>query len=306
MAAPHTPATDPRPVVRAHGTPACYVHGPYRGAKNEGCRCEPCRTANRERERATRQRATPAYIAAGPARAHIEWLAGQGVGLKTVAKQSGVAHGALSKLVYGENGRPPSRRIRHATSERILAVTPRDAADGARVPAAPTWEAIDQLLARGWTRVAIARALGQTGPGLQVGGAWVTRRTARRIHALLDQPAPARHDRWGNPRPELEAPPDPAAWGDLDDRIYDELADVVELRRAQRDWRKDAACRGRPVWLFFPPNGDRQTLDHARRICGACVVRAQCAAAAVDEPAGIWAGTTGQARRAAREEERAG
>jgi len=39
-----------------------------------------------------------------------------------------------------------------------------------------------------------------------------------------------------------------------------------------------------------------------RRICGACVVRAQCAAASVDEPAGIWAGTTGQARRATREE----
>lgn len=299
------PPADPRPVVRAHGTQACYVHGPYRGAHNEGCRCEPCRAANRAREQAYRQRVAPAYVAAGPARAHLAWLANQGVGLKQVARVSGLPHGSLSKLVYGQNGRPPSRRIRPATAEKILAVTPRDGAAGSRVPATPTWAHITQLLERGWTKTAIARAVGQGGPGLQIGRAWVQRRTARRIEALLDQPVPERHDRWGNTHPTPDQPPtrhgERPPWTALDEQIYTDLAELVEARRAQHTWRKDAACRGRPTWLFHPPRGDWQTLDAARAICAACVVRTQCAAASADEEAGIWAGVSARARRTARQ-----
>jgi hypothetical protein len=185
---------------RPHGTYVKYVQ--------ELCRCRACRDANREyeaaRQSAIRRREWQPYIPAGPARAHLRALATAGVGPKTVAKLAGVSHGSLAKIVYGDprRGLAPSKRIRRETSEKILAVTI-DQADGAqKIPAGPTWELLDDLIARGYTKSFLARALGNKGPGLQVKRTTVRASTARKVEELhrrlAGRPGPGRRSRWSS------------------------------------------------------------------------------------------------------------
>ena len=165
------------------------MFGPEPGSdRSKGCRCEPCREANRayarQRDRASRrpdEQLEAAYIDAGEVRAHLRFLAARGVGRRQVSAVSGVAQSSLAKLRSGK-----VRRCRPATAEAILAVFPIDAADGAYVPAGPTWKLLDDLLAHGWTRTAIARALGSTAkaPAMQLDREFVTARNARAVKAL--------------------------------------------------------------------------------------------------------------------------
>src|SRR4051812_33210756 len=65
------------------------------------------------------------------------------------------------------------------------------------------------------------------------------------------------------------------------------------------DWQRNGACRGRDSAQFFHPDGERGA-SRARResaakvVCGACPVRAECAAHALAarEPYGVWGGFT--------------
>lgn len=175
--------------MRDHGTRACYVFGPQPGGdRSNGCRCDPCRAANRayqrNRDRARRRpdvTVEPAYIDAGEVRRHLRWLSRHGVGLRTVAARSGVPRSALAELKTGRR-----RRCTPDTADRVLLVLPVDAADQALVDARPTWRLIDDLITHGHTRTSIARALGSTAatPALQIGRHQVTARTARKVKAL--------------------------------------------------------------------------------------------------------------------------
>ncbi len=195
-----------RPVAgeshRAHGTYPKYVI--------ERCGCEPCRQANRDYERRRgRAMARPdevwlPFAPAGPARRHLARLAEQGVGLKTVSALSGVSHGALTKIVYGDRarGQKPSRRVRPETLAAILGVEVDQAQGAQKVPAGPTWVLLDELLAAGYTKAFLGRELGSTAapPSLQVGRDRVRASTARRVEALhrhlIGQKPPARRSRW--------------------------------------------------------------------------------------------------------------
>lgn len=171
-----------------HGTHACYVL--------DGCRCDRCREACRtyERHRGRAQRSgQPVTVDAGPVRAHVRSLMADGrgdnlgaVGLKQIAKVSGVAHGALWKLIYGAPDRAgPSKRVRRDTAERVLAVTRADMADGATVPAEGTWRRVDQMVAAGWAKAAIARHVhGPQAVALQLSRRTVTAGNARKVAAL--------------------------------------------------------------------------------------------------------------------------
>lgn len=187
---------------RAHSTHAKYVV--------ERCGCEVCREANRDYERRRgRAIARPdqvwlPYVPAGPARRHLAQLREQGVGLKTVSRLSGVSHGALSKIVYGDpaRGQAPSRRVRAQTLAAILAVRLDHAQGGQKVPARPTWALLEELLAAGYTKGFLARAMGSSGanPALQVSRDRVRASTARAVevlHARLihQQPRPRRSRR---------------------------------------------------------------------------------------------------------------
>lgn len=183
-------------------------HGSYVKYVVERCRCTPCRVANRAYElHRTRSIRRPdavwrPYVPADEAREHVEWLRTCGVGLKSVAKLSGVPHGSLSKLVYGDpkRGMGPSRRIRPQTARRILAVLPTHAVGGQKVPATYTWRLLDQLIDAGWTKAELARRLGQQGPALQISRTSVRASTARAVERLYaeiaDQPAPRKRSRW--------------------------------------------------------------------------------------------------------------
>ena len=182
-------------------------HGTYVKFVVEKCRCGPCREAHRaysrRRNRAIHRpdEAWVPYVPAGPARRHVQALMARGIGPKSIARISGVPHGAISKLLYGDyRGRRPSRRIRTATARKLLAVTPEMATGAQNIDAGPTWALLNELIAKGWTRADLARRLGHKAPALQVGKTKVHASTARaveRLHReLAHLPAPPRRTRW--------------------------------------------------------------------------------------------------------------
>src|SRR5512144_1108655 len=68
-------------------------------------------------------------------------------------------------------------------------------------------------------------------------------------------------------------------------------------------WRAQAACQFGDHELFFSPEEEqgeyfRLRVSLAKRICGGCPVRRQCAeyALAVDERYGVWGGLTAEER----------
>lgn len=292
--------------MRAHGTHACYVWGPEPGA-GDGCRCDPCREANRVYEKERSRRAAPAYVGAANARHHVQWLSEQGVGLKQIVKVSGVSQGALWKLMYGKDGKR-SKRIRKATEDAILAVTPADAADGAKLPAAPTWAHVATLVERGWTKVAIARAIGQNSPGLQLGDEYVSARNARAVAALLDEPVPPGRSRHGLHHVEQPAEPEPTA--SQAPRFHEPPPPTIDPAIFDLPWRRQAACRLLPAdqrWIFWPGQGDTEAVAAAKAVCATCPVADECLDFALDtdEKHGIWGGKSERERRSIRSTRRA-
>lgn len=288
--------------MRDHGTSACYAWGPEPGClPGRGCRCEPCIDARRQYDKANRRREEPAYVAAGPVREHLEFLSTEGLGYKVVAEAAGLSPSVLGKILYGPPDRGPAKRVRHATAEKILAVTPSDGADGSRVDAGPTWRIIRGLLAAGWTKAAIARAIGQSGGhALQLGTARITRGNARRIAALEGQPPPADVGKaWATHYSNRIAEDSDEAVVPLDDRdrITLILVELLEARIDMAPWRARAACSGKPAWMFFPSRGDHKTVAAAKAVCATCPVQTECLDAHRGEREGIYGGLAPRERR---------
>lgn len=299
--------------ARAHGTYVKYVI--------EQCRCDECRAANRDYERERSRRCAPAYVDADEVRAHLAWLADRGIGLKSVAKMSGLSHGALSKLVYGDSrrGTAPSKRCRPETRDRILAVHPGMFENGTRVPAGPTLAIVDELVRRGWTRAAIARGVhGPHAATLQLGSELITRKHAAAVKGLLAEPVPPRRSRHGiHPVPQPAQCIAGAVGGTYagytggcrcDDcraagteyqraRRARERGDEVDVERlfnpfelpelprvGEREWRARAACRRDdvPVWLFYAWHTDYETIEAAKAVCATCPVERECLQYALD------------------------
>jgi hypothetical protein len=290
---------DARQESRAHGTRACYVSGPYTGA--DPCRCQDCRDANSAYQKDRSRRAAPAFVAAGPARAHLEELRQSGVGLRTVAQRSGVSRSRLSMIVSGRVA-----RVRPETLESIMAVFPSDAADAALVDAEAVWRMVDDLLAAGVPKVRIAEHIGQS-HGLQLSSQFVSARSARLVAAM--------HAQWragalevavkGSPTTIPAPTPDVLArQRDIDGAVV-ALAEVLEERIDQRDWRTRAACRTQPTRLFFPGRGDLAAVAAAKKVCAGCGVAAECLAAHLDVEHGVFGGLSSHERRLMRAAEAA-
>lgn len=294
----------------------------------EKCRCDVCRAAVAAYERERRRRVEPAYVDAAEARAHVRWLGTQGVGWQRVAECSGVPAGSVSRLLYGQPGRVPSKRIRQSTAERLLAVTPADRRPRSTIPPGPTWELVDRLLAAGVTRRAIAERLGQRRT-LQLSRVAVTARHAKTIAdmaAELDAGTLTieRRTRWGTTTVTLPPPADVitrhdiasrsasraekrmyrsiAAGAPVDitcddaDRFIVAVADALEERIDSTTWTGRAACRPHPTWLFFPAPGDHKTIAQAKTVCATCPVVAECLTTGADDHHGIRGGLTAAER----------
>lgn len=202
-----------------HGTRACYVL--------DRCRCKPCAKANSDAEtRLTRLKAYGRYNKYVPAefvRDHLVELKEYGIGLKTVAKLSGVGGGTLTKIWYGtyaETGRGherhhgegklvrgPSRRVERRTAEAIYAVEAIPANLGPRMPdherTAMARLHIRALVAIGWSMSGLGERLGMAHPRnlhrMILDDTPLARESVDRIEALFTElamtPAPETNQR---------------------------------------------------------------------------------------------------------------
>lgn len=151
-----------------------------------GCRCSACTGARRDYERQRcRDRAagkSRARIHADPVVAHVRALSAQGMGYKTVADRAHCNPSTISRLLYGER-----HHISAETAARILAVRADlpAMADGARIPAGPTWALLHELLNTGYTRGTLASELaGRPTKALQISTRWIDAATALRVREM--------------------------------------------------------------------------------------------------------------------------
>ncbi|WP_281259665.1 WhiB family transcriptional regulator [Mycolicibacterium palauense] len=82
---------------------------------------------------------------------------------------------------------------------------------------------------------------------------------------------------------------------------------TLDTATPEGSWHLRARCRGMPAEVFFADDhhrGQRRVdhENHAKFICGGCPVQFQCRtyAISVQEPHGIWGGTTPRERAALR------
>jgi hypothetical protein len=114
-------------------------------------------------------------------REHLAFLRENGVGLRQAAAVSGIKRETLTRIM-GSSYRG-IRFVRRDTADRILAVTASDAAGGALVDAAPSWELIGCLLGAGWSKTRIAEGLGKV-RALQLAKSRIMARNARAVADL--------------------------------------------------------------------------------------------------------------------------
>lgn len=181
-----------------HGTRACYVL--------DRCRCEPCSKANsaaetgRERQKAYGR--YHKYVNAEHVRAHLRELGDYGIGLRQVARLSGVSTDTLSKITRRDGSRT---RMLRSTAEKIYDVEAIPANLGAgqkdheRTPLARTH--LRALVALGWSQSKLATRLGMLptnlgpvigtstsgGPRRAEGLRTLSRGTVDKIEALFDE-----------------------------------------------------------------------------------------------------------------------
>lgn len=168
---------------RQHGTNVCYVV--------DRCRCTDCRTAARDYERLRRRKHRKGlvpYVPADTVRAHLRDLMAGGMGPVQMARVSGVPHGTVAKILYGDKRRAPSNGVRRRTAQRLMAVvaTLDTLAAGARVDPLPTRGRIAHLVDMGASKAWIAsQVAGEPRKGLQIcRGETVSVATARKVRSL--------------------------------------------------------------------------------------------------------------------------
>lgn len=143
-------------------------HGSLSRSRHHDCKCHACTQRFRDymntRSRLKAYGRWQPYIDAEPVRAHVRMLMGYGIGLQRTRKLAGIPNGTMSKLLYGDSGRgmQPSKRVRAATADKILAIKPSlDAvAPSALVDGTGTRRRLQALVAVGWPQGELARQLG--------------------------------------------------------------------------------------------------------------------------------------------------
>ncbi|MFP8944752.1 hypothetical protein ACLIYM_25415 [Streptomyces fenghuangensis] len=174
-------------------------HGTLYRRKHHRCDCQPC--IQRERDYTNHRRRLQAYgrwqpfVDAEPIRAHVRMLMSYGIGWQRTARLAGVSNGGLSRLLYGTYGGdrpyPPSKRVRTATADKILAVKPSfdNLAPNRRVDGTGTRRRLQALVAIGWPQTRLAQQLGISTGQLwrDIHGGAVRAATARAVRGLYDQ-----------------------------------------------------------------------------------------------------------------------
>ncbi|GAA2798438.1 hypothetical protein [Saccharopolyspora taberi] len=141
------------------------------------------------------------FVDAEPVRRHVRGLQAAGIGWRRVAELAGLSPSVLTRLLYGGNNVPPSRRVRRATAERILAVqididSP---AAGSLVDATGTRRRLQALVAIGWAQTWLAAELGLSSD--EVGAIL---HTDRRVRGGTDRAVRALYEQWWDCPPPQE------------------------------------------------------------------------------------------------------
>lgn len=152
-------------MTRAHGDRNRYLRGPDENDQpDKGCRCEKCRTADR-RERKLHRLAVVRGLArpeveAEPVRVHAQALCAAGMTRQAIAREAGVAHSLLSRLILGDaRTGHPVKTVRACSADAILAVRA-DPTTWLMVPATGVQRRLRALAWKGWTPKVIAGHVG--------------------------------------------------------------------------------------------------------------------------------------------------
>lgn len=128
----------------------------------------------------------PPYVKPDATQARLRVLLAAGHTYCSIATLTGLDVKTLQAIHNGDKAGRPVTRIRRTTAAKIRAVGDADLPDKTRVDAAPTWELIDDLRARGWTYSRIAQEAFDA-DRFQIRRDRILASTARRIEALHER-----------------------------------------------------------------------------------------------------------------------
>lgn len=255
------------------------AHGTLSRARNHHCTCPPCARRSTEyhqnRRRMIAYGRWQPYVDAEPVRQHVSMLRTYGIGVSRIRQLSGISGGAMTKLIYGFGGRPPSQRVRTRTADRLLAVRPSldVVLPTALVDGTGTRRRLRALVAVGWPQTELSRLLGMDRKSVneQVNAVKLTAygATARAVRNLYDQlwnvnPATqgvgARWIEEARARAAARCWAPPAAW---DDDYIDSPAAVPDLGETVSAY---AALSEDALWLINEQGYTREQAAHRLRI----------------------------------------
>ena len=209
-------------------------HG-ERGTYTAGCRCEECRSANRQyQSRRARVGYATTQVDATEVRAHIQWLRANGMGARTIAEAAGIARSTITQMERSTKTGRPKATCSIETARRIMAVH-HELPGGAPVDGIGLRRRIQALAAIGWSFTQLDRRLGmEAGYTSNIARRGIVRTSTRaKIIALYDQlwnaspPDSTRAERFAKSRALNLAQrnfwPSPLAWDD--DEIDDPAAE---------------------------------------------------------------------------------
>lgn len=239
-----------------------HPHGDARRYRYSKCRCDKCRAANAREMNLYRMRVASGQhrpdVDAEPVRRHVQRLRREGLGVQRIAQLAGVSGQVLQALLYGHPslGLPPSRKMRAANADKILAVHAGRKPGRGWILATGTRRRMQALAAVGWPLSWLEKESGLPGGhGHRLAHAGdeqrVTVQTAQAVAAVYDRlwnadpleagvPAAA-STRIRNVAARRGWLP-PLAWDDLIDLTGDDLEAELRRRVERMDDDEIAAC----------------------------------------------------------------
>lgn len=141
------------------------------------------------------------FVPSEPVRAHVRAIQAQGMSYRAIEKALNLPECAFKHLMWGTNGRPPSRKTRTETAEVVLGFWPSadDFPDYARIDPTGTRRRVQALATLGWTHVYLAGQVGVAPTNFRRAMCQerVTARFARAVHQIYNElwmRAPQEHE----------------------------------------------------------------------------------------------------------------
>lgn len=249
-------------------------HGSLSRGRHHHCNCPPCRARAlayyHHRTRMIAYGRWQPFVDAEPVREHVQMLRSYGLGVARIRVLSNTSS-SMTRLLYGMHGSPPSKKLRTATADRILAVRPvlDLVSPNALVDGTGTRRRLRALMAMGWPQIEMAQRSGleRNTVSEQVRAVTLTTfaSTARTVRDLYDElwdvnpTARGVEERWvkeSQARAARKCWAPPAAW---DDAYIDSPAAVPDLGEKVSAY---AALSEDALWLINEQGYTRELAAH--------------------------------------------